>query len=120
MGSHARLTAIVFLFALAACGEDGPDGLDAVLKDPGELRGMPALEIEKLFGAPGFRRRDGEARIWRYSAAVCHLDLFFYPAKEVPGRPLVASHFEIRNVGDEAVSSRRCLADIAAAKKNGA
>lgn len=102
------------LVLLAACGEESA-ALDSVLRDPGALRGSDMASVEALFGAPAFQRREGEARVWRYAAEPCWLDLFFYPG-DSPEAPLAVAHFEIRNRGDAAASSRTCLAAIAANK----
>ncbi len=104
------------LLLLGACSGEGDD-IETVLRDPGALRGRNPENIQTLFGAPEFRRRDGTAQVWQYSAEICFLDLFFYPQKDAETPASVVTHYEIRNKGDQAVTSRACLATIAANKE---
>lgn len=106
----------VFLLLLGACSGEGDD-IETVLRDPGALRGRNPDNIQALFGEPEFRRRDGTAQVWQYSADICFLDLFFYPQKDAEAPAFVVTHYEIRNKGDQAVTSRACLATIAANKE---
>ncbi|MDJ0950021.1 MAG: hypothetical protein QNJ94_13975 [Alphaproteobacteria bacterium] len=103
------------MMLFAACSEDGAD-VDAVLDDPGRLRGQSPEQIQAMFGAPGFKRREGPARIWQYTGPTCNLDLFFYPAKDAPDGPIAVVHFEIRDVTAQPVTSRGCLATLANAQ----
>ena len=68
-------------------------------------------------GKPDFSRRDGTAQVWQYSADICFLDLFFYPKDGAEAPTAVVTHYEIRPKGDHAVTSRACLATIAAEKR---
>lgn len=106
-----RALASLVLVALLACGP-AEDPADAVLGDPARLRGQSAEEIRALLGAPALLRRDGEAEVWQYPAEGCFLDLFLYKVEELGEARLVVSHFEIRNRGGAAVSSRRCLSAL--------
>lgn len=101
---------------LGACSGEGDD-IETVLRDPGALHGRIPDNIRTLFGEPEFQRRDGNSQIWQYSAEICFLDLFFYPQKDAETPAPVVTHYEIRNKGDQAVTSRACLATIAANKK---
>lgn len=106
-----RCLAALVLGALMACGQS-EDPVDAVLDDPARLRGQSAEAVRALLGAPALLRRDGEAEVWQYPAERCFLDLFLYKEERLGDTELVVSHFEIRNRGGAAVSSRRCLAAL--------
>lgn len=107
---------IALLLALLGCG--GPEsGAEAVIANPGRLRGQTAEQIRVLLGEPAFLRRDSGAQIWQYSAKPCRLDLFFYPETRLGRKIMAVAHFEIRNRGNEAVSARKCMSAIVAAKR---
>ncbi|MDA8231147.1 MAG: hypothetical protein M0006_07405 [Magnetospirillum sp.] len=94
-----RAIAVAPLFLVAACaaGVDGgsagaPSGEQAPPKvqdapgnaaaraivEPSRLKGLTAIQVKALLGAPGFTRRDAPAEIWQYRSGRCTLDLFLY------------------------------------------
>lgn len=104
--------ALVLPLLLAACERDDP-ALAAVKKDPARLRGQSGAEIAALLGPPGFRRKDGAARIWQYEGKRCRLDLFLYEEERFGRKRLAVAHFEFHNRGDAAITSAACLDEIA-------
>ena len=75
-----------------------------------EFVGLSGGEITTAMGrAPGFRRREGRAEMWRYSGQACLLDLFFYPE----GGTQRVAHAEIRRrEGASGLSEADCLDDV--------
>lgn len=57
------------------------------------LIGLGSREVESLFGAPRFVRRDGPAQIWQYGTDACTVNLFLYR----DGPMLRVRHVELRH-----------------------
>jgi len=80
---------------------------------PEKLIGMTGDEISALFGRPVFVRRDPPAEFWRYRAASCVLELFFYRQ----GGAWRVDHVEMRR-GDSTVTNQpACIAALRAAPR---
>ena len=43
-----------------------------------QLLGQPPAALRRLLGEPRLRRQEGEAEIWLYQGAFCHLDVMLY------------------------------------------
>jgi hypothetical protein len=108
------------LLGLAACTEHARDPAVAQgpaismpgsdFKDATKLFGLPAEDINALFGEPRQTRRDGPAQVWQYANAVCVLDLFLYTDTD-PSRPHV-TYFEAREGGSAAPDPMPCLRSL--------
>lgn len=106
--------------ALAACTEHARDPSVAQVpatntpgsdfKDATKLFGLPAEDINALFGEPRQTRRDGPAQIWQYASAVCVLDLFLYTDAD-PTQPHV-TYFEAREDGSATLDPMPCLRSL--------
>lgn len=77
--------------------------------DPDRLSGLDGAGVEGLLGVPNFRRRDGEAELWRYRHKACALDLFLYPPAGSNGAPVTVRHFAARSHVDKEYSIRACF-----------
>lgn len=75
---------------------------------PERLIGLAAGDIQRLFGAPDFKRRDPPAEIWQYRKDGCMLDFFLYQGKDASFDYLV-THVEARSRSVEKVSGTDCL-----------
>ncbi len=76
---------------------------------PEVLVGLTGAQLSEALGKPGFRRRDGDAQIWRYTGAGCYLDLFLYRAAAAGS--FRVDHLEIRSLAG-GVADNGCLADL--------
>jgi hypothetical protein len=72
------------------------------------LAGAAPEAVIARFGEPLLRRQEGDAEIWLYAGAGCHLDIVFYPAEDA-GAPRVA-HAATR--ADAPGSDAACLAAL--------
>lgn len=71
---------------------------------------MDRDQVTGLLGTPGFERKDDPALILQYRSSSCALDLFLYRAgKEDPFR---VRHFEARNRGEAAMSTKDCFVEL--------
>lgn len=77
------------------------------LKDPGpgDLIGLAAVDIDRMFGQPDFKRHDPPAEIWQYKKSGCVLDIFLY--KQAGGSRV--THVEARGYNIKKVSGPDCL-----------
>jgi hypothetical protein len=93
-----------------------PDATDTVLAPapapelpgPGHLVGLAGGRVESLLGAPGFRRRDPPAEVWRYSGESCRLFVFLYAPPDDADDYRVA-HVEVRGASVVKVSDKACF-----------
>lgn len=77
-----------------------------------QLLGAPPAALTRLLGPPRLRRAEGEAEIWLYQGAACHLDLVLYPAA---GGGLRVAWAAARAGGVERRGEAACLRDLASA-----
>lgn len=77
------------------------------LPDPAELVGQSAEAVTARLGAPGFERQDDPARLWRYAAPGCFLDVFLY--REGATAVFRVAHVATRGRGGAAVSTGECF-----------
>lgn len=68
------------------------------------LIGLGSREVESLFGAPRFVRRDGPAQIWQYGTDACTVNLFLYR----DGPMLRVRHVELRHRSADLATSGGC------------
>jgi hypothetical protein len=78
------------------------------LPGPGHLVGLPPGDVESLLGAPGFRRRDPPAEVWRYAGESCRLFVFLY-ARPDDASDYRVSHVEVRGASVVNVSDDACF-----------
>lgn len=71
------------------------------------LIGMKGSEVEHLFGAPDFVRRDRQSRLWRFHGEACVFDMFLYPA--AAEGDMAVRHVEARDGAAAPVPSDGCL-----------
>lgn len=113
-------SSLVLPVLLAACAAPGGADTDAsaaaaparpaAIGAPDELVGLSAAEVERRIGAPGFTRRDGDARIWQYGGEACLLDVFLY--RQAGGTTV--RHAELRRREPGGPADGACLADALA------
>ena len=123
--SVRRLGALAALALLASCAPQ-PSGRDvapvaavpalpvpqsvepakpaAKSSDVPPLIGLASREVESMFGAPRFVRRDGPAQIWQYGTDACTVNLFLYRE----GPMLRVRHVEFRNRSADLAASGGC------------
>ncbi len=78
------------------------------------LMGANEGALNRLLGPPQFHRRDPPARLVRYRAATCLLDLFLYPGEG--GVPRV-THIEARGRDGNDKPAAPCLESIIEARQ---
>lgn len=77
--------------------------------NPQQLYGLSDNQVTRIFGEPGFRRRDKPAEMWRYSTDGCILDVFLYP----DGADFRVAHAEVRDPAvTRQLKSDHCLTSI--------
>lgn len=99
--------------ALAALPADATNAVVAPqatpdLPGPEHLVGLPPGGVESLLGAPGFRRRDPPAEVWRYAGETCRLFVFLYSRPDDADDYRV-SHVEVRGASVVKVSDDACF-----------
>jgi hypothetical protein len=75
------------------------------LGEPADLAGLRSAQLETVFGAPAFVRKDASAEIWRYDGAACKAFFFLYPY----GSALLVRHVETLPRGREMAADQDCL-----------
>ena len=76
---------------------------------PESLVGKSPAAIERALGTPAFEGRDGDARIWRYSAETCSLLVIFY--EDEAGEPKSA-YLDARKPHGGEAQMGACLSDV--------
>ncbi|MDH5748482.1 MAG: hypothetical protein OEY85_04135 [Rhodospirillales bacterium] len=82
----------------------------APFSNPSIMIGMAPKELQDLLGPPAFRRHDKPAEIWQYTHGGCVIDVFIYEG--AGGGPASATHYEVRTLGEDAVSPEICFSRI--------
>ena len=109
--------------AIAAAREDpsGRPATEALASPPPpdrvtieRLMGANEVSLNRLLGPPQFHRRDPPARLVRYRATSCLLDLFLYPGEG--GVPRV-THIEARGRDGNDKPAAACLESIIDARQ---
>lgn len=85
------------------------------IPDLESLRGLNAVEVTALLGAPQFQRIDQPARIWQYRTSGCILDLFLYPSA---GGELSVDHLETRRLKSPGDDPQSCFAAMVKAARS--
>ncbi len=110
------IPALATALALGACAGEGmgPGGLSGATAatggayaSPREMVGKSGAQITSAIGAPAFRRKDGEARIWQYRGTNCLLDVFLYKN----GSSLKVKYAELRRRAGGGLTESACLAN---------
>lgn len=78
------------------------------LPGPGHLVGLARGRVESLLGAPGFRRRDPPAEVWRYAGKSCRLFVYLY-ARPDDAEDYRVAHVEVRGASVVKVSDDACF-----------
>jgi hypothetical protein len=73
--------------------------------EPSDLAGLRSAQLQIVFGAPAFVRRDGGAEMWRYDGAACKVFFFLYPY----AGSLLVRHVETLPRGREIAADQACL-----------
>ena len=105
----------------ASSNQDGstalraPDGKTGALKplSSNRLIGQNKEALVRLLGAPGFKRRDPPAEVWRYRDQSCLLDLYLYPPQSSGApSPMTVTFIEARTPQGPSVAVAKCLDTI--------
>ena len=121
-----RATALAALFALAACAQPGGGGMGGASSfappqsapaKPASLRAAPSPDelmhvdpaaVAAHLGEPDFERKDGDARLWRYSAPACTLQIVFYEEQD----GFRSAHLDARKLGGGPAPMGACLTSL--------
>lgn len=100
------------VLVLAACASTPSAKLPAAPPpgEPGELFGLAPAQIRTAFGAPAFKRNDGNAQMWRYDGRGCKAFVFFNKAGGTPA----VSHVETLPRGRTIAADLNCLKTLRA------
>jgi hypothetical protein len=74
--------------------------------EPADLLGLTSYQLQTLFGAPSFTRKENGAEMWRYDKGGCHTFFFLYPAASTK----TVLHVETVPRGKEMAADANCLA----------
>ncbi len=98
---------IAVCVALSACASTPSVQLPAAPPpgEPGDLFGLGPSQIRTAFGAPAFKRHDGNAQMWRYDGQTCKAFVFF---NKVHGTSAVR-HVETIPRGQTIAADLNCL-----------
>lgn len=77
--------------------------------EPARLVGLGENQVTEQFGLPGAVREEGAAMIWRYSAAGCWMDVFFFADLATGDRRVLTYEIDTRQMGDQPDAAGRCL-----------
>ncbi len=93
--------------AVATPADEPPDSPE--LMEPARLVGLGENQVTEQFGLPGAIRQEGAAMIWRYSAAGCWMDVFFFADLATGDRRVLTYEIDTRQMGDQPDAAGRCL-----------
>ncbi len=79
---------------------------------PGDLTGLQASELQRLFGTPELVRKDYPAEVWQYRSPNCVLDVYLYPDHD----RLTVAHAEARAPKGSGDPLAGCIAHFAQAR----
>jgi len=74
--------------------------------EPADLLGLSGTQLQALFGAPSFTRKENGAEMWRYDRGACRTFFFLYPAAGANA----VRHVETVPRGRDTASDPNCLA----------
>ena len=74
--------------------------------EPADLFGLTSTQLQVLFGAPSFTRKENGSEMWRYDNRQCRAFFFIYPA----GRTNAVRHVETVPRGRDMAADVNCLA----------
>ncbi len=90
--------------SLAAASQIAPPPVS-----PERLIGLSGLDVLKLFGQPGLKRREAPAELWQYTASACVMDLYLY----AEGEDLRVSYVTLRDPATGRVVQTGCQDQLA-------
>ena len=97
---------------LAACATPAPRAPKVPLPpppplgEPADLVGLSGNQLQALFGAPSFTRKENGAEMWRYDKGSCRTFFFLYPN----GAANMVRHVETVPRGRDVAADPNCLA----------
>lgn len=80
---------------------------------PGDLTGLEAPALQRLFGPPGLVRKDSPAEVWQYRSPSCVLDIYLYPDRD----KLTVAHAEARAPKASGDPLAACIAKFTQARQ---
>ena len=93
--------------AAATPADQNPETPEAI--QPARLVGLGESQVTDKLGLPGDVRQEGAAMIWRYSAAGCWMDVFFFADLATGDRRVLTYEIDTRQMGDKPDAAGRCL-----------
>ena len=79
--------------------------------DPKQLIGLSKKGIQKIFGAPDFKRYDFLVEIWQYRKKNCLMDIYLYPDKQKINGFRV-KHAKARSRTIYQISQKQCFLEV--------
>jgi hypothetical protein len=80
-----------------------------------ELIGLDQPAATRLFGTAVERTEEPPATIWRYKAATCELDLFFY--LDLRSGRMRTLHYAFKGDAADSAGHQNCLRELVAARR---
>ena len=74
--------------------------------EPADLVGLSGNQLQALFGAPSFTRKENGSEMWRYDKGSCRTFFFLYPN----GAANTVHHVETVPRGRDVAADPNCLA----------